>query len=379
MRMSVRTRTTVAGLAVALGASALGLASNPAEAATSFGADRVARAERLGAELAGFTEAAKTCDLDTTREAYENLESVWNAIEVDVQFSSVERYNFFEHVYLEDQVARATGLEGDPVASCETMVALAEAQAATWAEVIEFFKHSPENSPAFNDVATLRAVNQGVRRARTALAGYPDAVPQTPMTAPDPAGALEHWQEFLADYPTARPIIAFRDPDLATEIDALVANVTAAFEEGDAPAISDALAALAGRYNFAATLVTAAARGFVPVRPVFDPDDPYTQGTVADIVRALDAMRDQVALGTPEGAAAARAVYLEKVQRSLSFKTGGPLTHADVALTSAVTNYVTAPTPDNARLLLDQIAVAEQLFVGQYWGTPELVAFLATL
>jgi hypothetical protein len=374
-----RNRTLFAGVAMAVSASSLGLAYNPAQAVTSYGANRVARAERLAAELAAFTEAAKTCDLDTTREAYEKLESVWNAVEIDVQFASVERYNFFEHVYLENRVAEGTGLEGAPVESCETMVALAQGQATTWNEVIEFFRNSAENSPAFNDVATLRTVNQGIRLARTALAGYPEAVPPSPMTAPDLAGAKAHWQEFLADYPAARPIIAFRNEDLATEIDGLVANVTAAFKGTDVTAISNALTALAPRYNLGATLVTAAGRGHVAVRPTFNPQDFYTQGTLGDIVTALEEMRSAVELGTPEGAAAAQATYLEKVQLSLSFKTGGPLTHADVALTNAVNNYVTAQTPANAKALLDQIAVAEQLFVGQYWGTPELDAFLETL
>ena len=371
-----RRKTIYVGLAAALTAAGFGVAYNPAQAATSLGENRVARAERLAAELDAFTEAARSCDLDTTREAYEALESVWNAVEIDVQFSSVERYNFFEHVYLEDRVARGTGLEGDPVESCENMVAFAEAQATTWDEVVEFFKTSPENSPAFNDVATLRTINQGIRLARAAVDGYPEAVPQSAMTAPDPAAAEEHFEQFLADYPTARAIIAFRNADLADEIDGLIANVTAAFSSGGA---SEALAALAPRYSLGATLVTAAGRGHVSTRPEFNPDDPYTEGTVGDIVTALEGMRDAVALGTAEGAAAAQALYEEKVRLSLSFKTGGPLTHADVALTNAVTNYVAAQTEATAKALQDQINVAEQLFVGQYWGPPALVQFLAGL
>ncbi len=367
-----RRKAIYAGLAAALAAAGLGVAYNPAQAATSLGENRVARAERMAAELDAFTDAAKTCDLDTTREAYEALESVWNAVEIDVQFSSVERYNFFEHVYLEDRVARGTGLEGDPVEPCESMVAFAEAQATTWDEVVEFFKNSPENSPAFNDVATLRTINQGIRLARTAIDGYPEAVPQSDMTASDPAAAKEHFEQFLADYPTARAIIAFRDADLAEEIDGLIADVTADFS-------SEALAALAPRYSLGATLVTAAGRGHVPTRPEFNPDDPYTEGTVGDIVTALEGMRDAVELGTADGAAAAQALYDEKVRLSLSFKTGGPLTHADVALTTAVANYVAAQTEATAEALQDQIDVAEQLFVGQYWGTAALVQYLASL
>jgi hypothetical protein len=372
-----RKRTLFAGLALTIGVSALGISYNPVQATTSLGDNRVARAEVLAAELDAFTEAAKTCDLDTTREAFEALESVWNAVEIDVQFSSVERYNFFEHVYLEDRVARGTGLEGDPVEPCDVMVTLAEEQAATWDEVIDFFKNSPENSPAFNAVATLRTINQGIRLARTALDGYPEAVPQSPMTASDPAAAAEHWAAFVADYPTARALIEARNGDLAVELDGLVAAVTAAFESGSGA--SEALAALAPRYNLGATLFTAAGRGHVNARPEFDPTDFYTQGTLGDILTALEGMRQNVELGTAEGAAAAQTLYNDHVQLSLSFKTGGPLTHADVALTNAVNNYVAAQTPATAQALQDQIDVAEQLFVGQYWGSGALESFLDSL
>lgn len=372
-----RKRALFAGVALTVGVSALGISYNPAQAKTSLGDNRVARAEALAAELGAFTEAAKTCDLDTTRAAYEALESVWNAVEIDIQFSSVERYNFFEHVYLEDRVARGTGLEGDPVAPCDVMVALAEEQATTWDEVIDFFTNSPENSPAFNDVATLRTINQGIRLARAALDGYPEAVPQSPMTASDPAAAAEHWAAFVADYPTARALIEARNEDLAAEIDGLVAAVTAAFESGSGA--SEALAALAPRYNLGATLVTAAGRGHVHVRPEFDPEAFDTITTLGDVLRALEGMRQNVELGTAEGATAAQTLYNEAVQLSLSFKTGGPLTNADVALTNAVTNYVAAQTPATAQALQDQINVAEQLFVGQYWGSDALGSFLDSL
>jgi hypothetical protein len=380
-----RNRAMFAGLALTVGVATLGVAYNPAQAdppSAGFGKNRVARAKRLATELAAFTKAAKTCDLDTTREAFEDLESVWNAVEIDVQFNSPERYMFFEHVYLEDRVARGTGLEGDPVEPCDVMTTLAEQQANTWAEVVDFLKHSPEESTLFNEVATLRTINQGLRRARTAIDGYPEAVPQTPMTAPDPAGAKVSWERFVADYPTARPLIAFRRPSLATEIDDLLETVSAAFAPANAPDYpnaSAALAALAPRYNLGATLVTAAARGHIPTRPVFNAADPYTQGTLGDILGALQDMRENVRLGTLAGATTAQTLYNDAVALSLSFKTGGPLTRADVALTDALNNYVAERSPANARAVLDQISVAEQIFAGQYWRTTALVEFLKSL
>jgi hypothetical protein len=36
---------------------------------------------------------------------------------------------------------------------------------------------------------------------------------------------------------------------------------------------------------------------------------------------------------------------------------------------------VAAQTPATTRALLDALLIVEQVFVGQYWGTPELVQY----
>ena len=115
----------------------------------------------------------------------------------------------------------------------------------------------------------------------------------------------------MADYPTARALIEARNEELAAEVDGLVAAVSAAFDAGGTgfPGASEALAALAPRYNLGGTLAAAAGRGHVNVRPEFNADDPYTVGTVGDIVTALEGMRENVDLGTAEGAAAAQTLY----------------------------------------------------------------------
>ncbi|HEV3365221.1 MAG TPA: hypothetical protein VG795_13960 [Acidimicrobiia bacterium] len=363
----------IAGLAVAVGASTLG---GFALAHTSYGADRVERAAALGAALDAYTEVARGCDLDATREAYWNAEEVFNAVEIDHQFASPERYMFFEHVYIQDQVPSGLGLEGDEPYDCATIVRLAEEQAAAWDDVIELLTNSPDPGPLFNDVATLRTVNQHIRRARQELAGLPDATPQTPSTAPDPAAAAAEWTEFLADYPTAREIIAFRNEDLANEIDGLVAAVTAAFESGTGAA--EALAALAGRYGLAINLVTAAARNSIPsesTQPVFDPDAFTSVDLLGDIVLTIFEIRDLIAQGTPEAAAQIQVEYTDWLQYPLSFKTGGALTRANVAFETALANWVASQTPETTQALLDALLIVEQIFVGQYWGTPELLEF----
>jgi hypothetical protein len=187
MSRTTRNRALFAGLAVSLAASTLGVALARTD---GFGADPVARGDALAMALDAYTEAVKTCDLDTARVAYEEAEEVFNAVEIDHQFASPERYMFFEHVYIQDQVPSGLGLEGDEPYDCATNTQLAEEQAAAWDEVVTFLTDTPElASPLWDDVAVLRGVNQGLRRARAELAGNPEATPQTASTASDPASA----------------------------------------------------------------------------------------------------------------------------------------------------------------------------------------------
>jgi hypothetical protein len=371
-----RNRALLAGLAASLAASTLGVALARTD---GYGADPVARGEALSAALDAYTEAVKTCDLDTARAAYEEAEEVFNAVEIDHQFASPERYMFFEHIYIQDQVPSGLGLEGDEPYDCATNTRLAEEQAAAWDEVVSFLTDTPElASPLWDDVAVLRGINQGIRRARAELAGNPDATPQTPSTASDPASAAEHWAEFVADYPVARELIAFRNEALATEIDGLVAAVSTAFAGDPAqgfPGASEALAALAPRYGLGINLVTAAARNSIPslsTQPVFDPDAFSSADFLGDLVITFFEIRDLIAAGD---VAQVQTEYTDWLQYPLSFKTGGALTRANVAFENALAAWVAEQNETTTKALHDQLDLVEQIFVGQYWGTPELVQY----
>src|SRR5687767_11252691 len=266
MFRKTRKRALFTGLVVTIGVSTLGgLMFSAAQAKTSYGADRIARAEALSAALDAYTEVVRTCDLDASREAFQDAEAIANAISQDAQFAAVSEYMLFSGVYLAGQTRASLGLNGEFAEdyTCEERVDLAEEQADAWDAIVGLMSNSPEASPAFNDLATLRSVYQGLRVARAELAGDPNATPQTPMSAPNPAAAKALWLEFVADYPVARELIAFRNAELATEIDGLVAAVSAAFEGDEAqgfPGASEAMAALNGRYNLVQNMVAAAAR-----------------------------------------------------------------------------------------------------------------------
>jgi hypothetical protein len=67
--------------------------------------------------------------------------------------------------------------------------------------------------------------------------------------------------------------------------------------------------------------------------------------------------------------------YDEWLAHPLYNRRGGPVARADENLAGAVAEYAAAQTPDTTRALLDQLLIAEQVFVGQYWGTPELTQY----
>jgi hypothetical protein len=393
MSRKTRKRALLGGLAMALGVSTLsGLVFNPAQARLSFGADRLERAQGFAAELDAYIEAARTCDLDATRLAYQRAESHLNSFEAEVQFASNDRWLNFDRIFFSEQIPASLGIDEEDAGNytCDERIDLAEQAAGVWDSIVEFLANSPEDSPLWNDLHTLRSANQSLRLADMLLEGA-TAVPSTPSNDPDPAGAKEHWLEFVADYPTVRGLIAFRNEALATEIDGLVAAVTTAFE-GDPstgyPTALDALSALSSRYGLAINLVDRPARNWNHTRPTWDPEAWETLDTSADMILTIFEIRDRIALGTPEAAAQIVTEYNDWLQYPLSRKMENITGAADLDLTNAVNAYCGAPAagqpctaaaqnPQTTQDLVDQLNIAEQLLAGQWWGTPELEQFYA--
>jgi hypothetical protein len=336
----------------------------------------------MAEELDAYTEAAKTCDLNAAREAYEVADARLNSFEAEVQFASNARWLEFDRIYFSEQTPASLGLSDEDAGdyTCEERVDIAEEQAAVWDSIVDFLADSPEDSPLWNDLHTLRSVNQDIRLARAAIDGVEGASPATPSLDVDPAGAKAHWGEFVADYPAARELINFRNEALATEIDGLVAAVTAAFE-GDPstgfPAASDALSALNSRFGLGINLVDRPARNHMYTRPTWDPEAWETLDSSADMVLTIFEIRDRIALNTPAAAAEIVTEYNDWLQYPLSRKLASITGAADAALTTAVNNYATEQTEATTRALNDQLDITEQLLVGQYWGTPELNQFYA--
>ena len=342
---------------------------HPNLASADSGSTAWTNARSLQPVIDRMTAAFQTEDLTKARRAYERYDSVWNGIEIYIQFMSVERYNYIEHV-LQDAIEAGLGLTGSPPTPFPELIGLSKQTHKTYDEILDFQKHSPSPGKLFDDVATLRIINQGIRLARAAIDGNPGALPPV---APDPVKAQADWNSFASKYPQARALLGFRNPALLAEVDTAVTAVEASLAAGEPTAVtSGRLAALAGRYNLGTTLVTAAARNVVRVKSMFTEAD-------KDVLTALDSIRDDVKLDPAAGAESALATFITDVKTPLSFKTGGPLTKGDTALARALTTLAAGQTPANRNAVIDQANVAEQTFVGQFWGRPALKAFLATL
>ncbi|MEW6475961.1 MAG: hypothetical protein AB1679_27205 [Actinomycetota bacterium] len=376
-----RHRARLAGLAVTVGVSLLGGSLfNLARAETSYGPDTVARAQVVAEALDAYIEAAKTCDLDVSRRAYQASDRILQSTWWEAVYRATYELAHF-YTYHQNQVQASLGLEGDDAGdyTCADRVQLAEEQAVAWDEVVGSLTNSPPLNEYFNDLATMWTVAFTYGTARSELTGDPDATPQTPATEPDPAAAKERWLEFVADYPVARELIAFRNPALATEIDGLVAAVTAAFEGDPAagyPGAEDALNALDARFSVAINMVDVVAQNYLPTRPTFDPTDWDTFDTIDDVLLTIFEIRDLIATGTPEAAAQVATEYSDWLETPLSVKFDwGVFTFATTAMGAAVEAYAAEQTDATKRTLLDALLVVEQIYVGQYWDTPELVQY----
>jgi hypothetical protein len=381
MTHTFRHRARLAGLAVTVGVSLLGGSLfNLARAETSYGPDTVARAQVVVEALDAYTEAAKTCDLETSRRAYQAsdriLQSTWWEA---VYFATHGLAHFYS--YHQNQVEASLGVQGFDAGdfTCEERVQLAEEMEVAWADVVDDLANARPVNDYYNDLATIWTVAFTYGTARSELTGDPDATPQTPATEPDPAAAKELWLEFVADYPVARELIAFRNPALATQIDGLVTAVTAAFEGDPAagyPGAEEALNALDARYSVAMNMIDVVAQNYLPTRPTFDPTAWDTQDPVDDVLLTIFEIRDRIALGTPEAAAEIATEYTDWLATPLEVKFDwGVFTFAATALEAAVTAYAAEQTDATKQALLDALLVVEQIYVGQYWDTPELVQY----
>lgn len=374
MSRTFRHRAALAGLAVTIGVTGVGF-SLGASAKTSFGADRLERAEGFVVALEGFVEAARSCDLNAARVAYRSADAQLNSFEVEVAFASNDRWLEFDRIYWSEQVPSSLGISDEDAGdyTCEERVDLAEEAAGVWGSIVEYLDGLPEDSPAWNELHQLRAANQGLRLADMALEGFED-VPATPSNDPDPVAAAAHWAEFASDYQAVRGLI--RNDELAAELDGLVAAAQAAFDADPATA-GDALGAVSSRFGLAINLVDRAARNHKYNRSTWDPDAWEILDTSADEILTIFEIRDLVTTNTPEAAAQVVVEYNDWLQYGLSRKMASVTGAADAALTTAVNNYAAAQTPETQRALRDQLLIAEQVLAGQFWGTPELDQFYA--
>lgn len=241
----------------------------------------------------------------------------------------------------------------------------------------------PPLSPLFDDVAALRTVRSSL------LVGTRGALAATPADLP---AARASFSVFQAGYPSVRPLIAVRSAAAQQETSAALDTAAARFADPAATAtqLAPLVAALLNRFNFGVGLVNAAVRASDLHRTAITDADRAALANLNDV--ALGLQRGLATfLADPAGAAAgagtAPGSAFAKVQPALEAKAGFVNTAA--TLRSSLVAYATLVTSDPqptiaavqaaGKAALEQVAVARQALVGQFWTDPGLQAFLATL
>jgi hypothetical protein len=311
-----------------------------------------------------LTAALRSGNQAASVDALEAYDKLWNGVEVYVNVRSKPTYDELEG-HLQHAIDEGLAAEKPDYAA---LTAFSEQLAKAFDGAIAMVTAGAPLSPLFDDVTRLRMIRSDLRITTAAVA------------AGDVAKAKSHWTAFKSGLGTAADLIKVRTAGTADELAQAVAAVDAAFADSaaKADALKPLVAAVTSRYNFGVSLWNAAARNSDATKATYTEDDLANVGTLNDVAiqlsRSLAAWKAGDIAGATSGAAAA-ATKFATVQPKLAAKNG-----ADVTLKTAIEAYSElAKAAGDAgkvsaanRTAIEAIAVAHQVFVGQFWGDKAL-------
>ncbi|MEO8229428.1 MAG: hypothetical protein ABI628_06665 [Chloroflexota bacterium] len=319
-------------------------------------------------KLDALTAALKSGNLAASHDALEAYDQVWNGVEVYVNVRSKAAYDELEghlqHAIEEGLAAAAPDFAG--------LAVLSEQLEKEYDKTIAMVTAGPALSPLFDDVTRLRMIRSDLRIVNAALG------------ANNVAKAKAHWTTFKSGLGTATDLIKVRSAGTVTELAQAVAAADAAFSGGaTAEALTPLAAAVTSRYNFGVGLWNAAARNADAKKTTYSKDDLANLTALNDVAiqlkRSLAVWQAGDFAGATKAAAAAGTAFAT-VQPNLAARNG-----ADVALKTAIAAYAdlakaagdAAKVSGANRTALEQIAVAHQVFVGQFWSDKALQDILS--
>lgn len=311
-----------------------------------------------------LTAALRSGNQAASVDALEAYDKLWNGVEVYVNVRSKPTYDELEgHL----QHAIDEGLAGEKP-DYAALTAFSEQLAKAFDGAIAMVTAGAPISPLFDDVTRLRMIRSDLRIVTAAIA------------AGDVAKAKSHWTAFKSGLGTAADLIKVRTAGTADDLAQAVAATDAAFADGatKADTLKPLVAAVTSRYNFGVSLWNAAARNSDATKATYTEGDLKNVATLNDIAiqlsRSLTAWKAGDIAGASSGAAAAATAFAT-VQPTLAAKNGADVTlktaldaYAELAKAAGDAGKVSAAN----RTTLEAIAVAHQVFVGQFWGDKAL-------
>lgn len=300
--------------------------------------------------------------------AAERYEIVWQGVEAYTNHRSLPLYEDLEHrtqFVIEDELEL-------PMPDWNRLRELVAHLEADVSAAIAMSAAGPKLSPLFEDLAQLR----GVRAYALVLGAAVDAG--------DVAKAATFLGEFVTRFPAVEGLIGFRSQPALDDVKAALGALQAKLAEAapDPAALKAAKDLFLARLGYGLNLLNAAARASV-----------HDKSAVTDADKAMVGLLNTIAVGLRSADPAARLAATQTgpgstfagVQPTLEAK--ARLVNTAATFRSALAAFQTllsgAPTADQVaaaqRRALEQVAIAQQVLVGQFWGDAALQAFLSGL
>jgi uncharacterized cupredoxin-like copper-binding protein len=310
-------------------------------------------------------DAAQAGDMAAASKAQHQYDIEWHGVETYLNVRSPQLYSQLET----DIQARLIKLLDDPKSSQADVIATTKELLAKYDECIQAIQSAPAISPIFDDLAAIRTL-----KAETI--NEVDPV----LKAGDVATAKQLFSQFMTRWGDFEDTVKAYSTDAYAGIEGSTAKANAAFQKTTLtaaelrPLVADTLA----QYNFAQSLITAAAKGADVSQSTFSADQVKQAVDVATIQTQLQTSLTAWKAGKYQDAAAqaqlASGASFDAVSGALKAKNG-----ADAALKKALDAYTAvagaagdATTVQAAQTAAVQAAaVAQQVLAGQFWTNPK--------
>lgn len=342
-------------------------AKAPAQAPAAPGLSKELRVlNAVRPNLVQLVDAAQKGDFVTAQKALKAYNTAWNGVEVYVSYRAPDMYTEVEAV----REAKVTELLGATPPNQADVLAAAQSVLAEYDLILAKVSAGAPISPLFDDVADLRILRANTLR---------DATPA--LKAGDAAAARSLLQSFITKWADVEDMVHERSDAAYSDIEAAMAKVNTAIQKPSPAAaeLTPLVATLSDRFNYAVSLVNAAARGADVKKTTFSTDDVQAAAALAAINNELKASLGAWQSGKYDEAATharnAAGPLFAKAQGALKAKNSAdaaPLKALNVYADMAGKSGNAATVAASEKAAIEAVLVGQQWVVGQFWTDPKL-------